>query len=150
MTDETKVLQIAPQWSRFIGNKQNDNAEKFFTHSNKLLLHRFIIQEVYKKTDGRAAIGKQSDSELQIVMVNTIQSAYNVHLSVVELNKKVTDYCVKNILQNIGFYMQYLKDVNQAPDETYGGMRGSPLDKIDITRPENTRTSREAKFKQMF
>ena len=147
MTDETNVLQIAPQWSRFIGNKQNDNAEKFFTNSNKLYLHRLIIQEVYKKTDGRVAIGKQSDSELQVVMINTIQSAYNVHLSLVELNKKVTEHCVNNILQNISFYMQYLNDVNQATDETYGGMRGSPL---DITRPENTRASRERTFKQMF
>lgn len=150
MTDETGALQIAPQWSRFVGNKQNDNAERFFTQSNKLLLHRLIIQEVYKKTDGRVAIAKQSDSELQMVMINTIQSAYNLHLSLVQLNKKVTDYCVENILQNIGFYMQYLKDVNEAPDEAYGGMRGSPLDKIDITRPENTRASRETKFKQML
>ena len=147
-------VTMAPQWSRFIGNKDNPVAYVFFSKENKSRLHRLIIRAVYDKTDGQVSLGQQSDSELQMVMVRIIQSEYNVYLNIKELNKLVVSFCVQNIIQNIGFYMQYLRDMNEGPNKTnYDKLRNHNNGEgyIDaIGMPVNTRDSKESLFKNII
>ncbi len=145
-------VTMAPQWSRFIGNKDNAVASIFFSKENKSRLHRLIIRGVYDKSDGQVSLSQQSDSELHIVMVRIIQSEYNVYLDIKELNKLVVRFCVDNIIQNIGFYMQYLRDVNEGPNKTnYDKLRGDGQGFVDaVIRPLNTRESKESVFKNII
>ena len=127
------------EWSRIIGNKDNPVANVFFSNENKSRLHRLIIRGVYDRTDGQVSLSQQSDTELHMIMVKTIQSEYNVYLDIKELN---VGFCVNNIIQNIGFYMQYLRDVNEGPNKTnYDKLRNNDEGVIDavIGRPVNTR-----------
>lgn len=141
-------MDMAPQWSRFIGNKDCPVANIFFSRENKSRLHRLIIKAVYDKTDGQVSLSNQSDSELHMVMVTIIRSEFNVYQNIKELNKLVVQFCVENIIQNIGFYMQYLRDVNEGPNKTsYDKLRSDGQGFVDAAiRPVNTRESKESEF----
>jgi hypothetical protein len=145
-------VEMAPQWSRFIGNKESDVASAFFSKENKSRIHRMIIKAVYDRTEGQISLSQQSDSEVHVVMVRTIQSEYNLHLGIRQLNQQVVRFCADNIMQNIGFYMQYLRDMNEGPKRTeYDRLRAGEGDGADILlRPRNTRESRETAFKRVL
>jgi hypothetical protein len=88
-----------------------------------------------------------------MVMVRIIQSEYNVYLDIKELNKLVVKFCVDNIIQNIGFYMQYLRDLNEGPNKSsYEQLRsGGGQGYVDVSaRPVNTRESKESVFKNII
>eukprot|EP00965_Chrysotila_dentata_P097302 3215728-Pleurochrysis_carterae.AAC.1 len=100
------------------------------------------MKGVYEKTNGEVAIGKQSDMELQSVMVHTVQRHYEMHLPVMELNRIVVNHCVQNILQNIGYYLTYIRDIS-APRSQQGSVQ-------DMLMPVNTRSSTERTARPVF
>jgi len=132
-------MEIPDQHTRFVGNKADDNIALFMSPGNRDRIQRLIIKQVYQDTQNQVAIGKQSDQELQVVMIGTLQQHYNLHLPLQELNRMVVQHCTKNIMTNIGYYLNYVKDRNQAG----AGSLDTPL---DLLLPANTRSTKQ--FKQ--
>lgn len=132
-------IHIAEQTSRYVNNKEDASVSYFMSQTNRELIHKLIIKSVYEKTNGQATIGRQSDNELQVVMIHTIQEKYNQHLPIVDLNRMVVQQCSNNIIQNIGYYTRYIHDLN-AP---------SALGE-DFIVPQNTRESKERSFNSIF
>lgn len=138
------VIEIPDQSSRYVSNKEDPSISIFLSQENRENVQRLIIKRVYDKTNGKARIGRQSDTELQVVMIQTLQSQYNHHLPIVELNKLVVNKCTENIINNIGYYVQYINDMN-AP-----GPLGASQTAFDLIVPQNTRESKERSFKSIF
>ena len=92
----------------------------FFSAENIDALQEGIRYSVYSKSPGRYVIGKQSETELQIVM-RSIYLQYAKNLStnlsdqVRELNSKVLDYTVPIIINEVQNYKQYTNDISQLP-----------------------------------
>ena len=79
-----------------------------------------IRYKVWKETGERYVIGKQSDQELRIVM-RSIYYQYAKHLpndvvgQVRDLNAKVIEWVVPEILSNLRQYEKYRQDASQLP-----------------------------------
>lgn len=137
-------LHIAEPYSRFVSNKEDPAIAHFMSEANRRKIHNLVVKSVYERTGGQAAIGQQSDNELQVVMIHTLQRQYNHHLPITELNRIVVQKCTDNIVQNIAYYTRYLKDMN-AP-----GPVGATQAALDLLTSSNTRESKEQSFKALF
>tara|TARA_B100000676_G_scaffold188234_1_gene185038 strand:- start:200 stop:628 length:429 start_codon:yes stop_codon:yes gene_type:complete len=137
-------LDIANPTSRFVSNKEDASLNYFLGEHNRSRIHNMIIKAVYEKTEGKASIGRQSDDELQVVMISVIQSNYQEHLPINELNKIVVQRCTKNIIQNLAHYTKYLSDLNSS------GPIGTSQDSFQLLVPSSTRASRERSSKVIF
>lgn len=137
-------ISIPDQYSRYISNKEDPSVNYFMSEKNRDHIQKLMIKSVYEKTNGQAKIGRQSDNELQVVMIHTLQTQYNHHLPINELNKLVVKKCSDNIINNIGYYLQYINDVN------YAGPLGASQSAYDLIVPQNTRDSKERPFKSIF
>jgi hypothetical protein len=95
----------------------NNLNETFFSKQNIDLIQNEIIQRIYKKTNNQARIGRQSDTELEIVM-RSIYLQYsknlpnNIKKQIYQLNEKVLDYCVNAVYSELQQYIGYLKDID--------------------------------------
>ena len=89
----------------------------FFSNMNIDALQQGMKNMVANETNGGTIIGRQSEIELKIVM-RSIYLQYGRNLSedvigqVKDLNKKVLDYCVPNILVQAEQYRNYIKDAS--------------------------------------
>ena len=137
-------MDIAEQSSRYISNKEDPSIQYFMSEMNREKIHMLIIKSVYERTSGQANIGRQSDNELQVIMIHILQSQYNHHLPIADLNRMVVQKCTDNIIQNIGFYSSYIKDMNTP------GPIGASEATLDLLLPSNTRDSKERAFKSIF
>ena len=114
----------------------------FFSQKNIDALQQGICNQVYNKSNGKYNVGKQSETELKIIMrsiyfeslssgspyiMQQIQRRSNLHdplqpnsnivlNQVRELNIKVLDWSVRKILENIQQFDQYKKDVSMLPN----------------------------------
>ena len=114
----------------------------FFSKKNIDALQQGISNQVYNKSQGKYNIGKQSEIELKIIMrsfyfeslqngssfiMKEIQKQNNltnvlqpncdiVLMQVRELNKKVLDWSVGEILTNLQQFDKYKRDVSMLPD----------------------------------
>lgn len=138
------TISIPDQSSRYVSNKEDPSISYFMSVANRNKIQDLIIKKVYDKTNGQASIGKQSDNELQVVMIHTLQTQYNHHLPITELNKLVVNKCSKNIINNMGHYVQYINDMNAS------GPLGASDSIFDLIVPQNTRDSKERSFKSIF
>ena len=92
----------------------NALSRTFFSNDNVERLQRQIVNEVYNKSQKQ--IGKQSYSELQIIM-KSIYLQYgknlntNIEGQVITLNKFVIDECTRIIVPNILQYNRYIEDI---------------------------------------
>ena len=93
----------------------------FFSNMNIDALQQGMKNMVANETNGDTIIGKQSDIELKVVM-RSIYLQYGRNLSadivgqVRDLNKKVLDYCVPNILVQAEQYKNYIRDASNIHD----------------------------------
>jgi hypothetical protein len=98
----------------------NPLSEIYFSDVNFEALQGAIRYRVYVESDKKYKIGRQSDTELQIVM-RSIYYQYSKNLpfditgQVKVLNKKILDFVVPRIIQEINQYYQYKKDVSSLP-----------------------------------
>lgn len=112
------------------GNFQTTKlSDMFFSQENIDHLQNQIIIGVYKKTDGKYRISKQSDDELVIVMKSIyLQYGRNneteIQMQVNTLNKYVLDYCINDVYVNLQQYIKYIDDITK--------------DQTVIDRPVNT------------
>jgi hypothetical protein len=92
----------------------NALSRTFFSNDNVERLQRQVVNEVYNKSQKQ--IGKQSYSELQIIM-KSIYLQYGKNLNtdiegqVITLNKYVVDECARIIVPNILQYNKYIEDI---------------------------------------
>lgn len=103
-------------------NMVDDNpvSSLFFSRHNVDVLHDGIRYMVYKGTNDRTVISRQSDIELRVIM-RSIYLQYARHLpyqvvdQVKELNTKVLDFAVPRILVELNQYLNYAVDVTKLP-----------------------------------
>ena len=92
----------------------------FFSPENIDILQHGIRYSVYSKTNNKHVIGKQSETELQIIMRSIyLQYSRNLNKEVVkqvkELNSRVLDYAVPKILSELNQYVNYTHDITYLP-----------------------------------
>ena len=97
----------------------SDLSESFFSRKNVNTLQNKIIEEVYKKSNNQYKIGRQSETELEIIMrsiylQNTQNLPCNIEEQVDKLNALVLDYCVPYIIGEVSQYYTYIRDVSEA------------------------------------
>ena len=96
-------------------------SEAYFSNANQEILQNAIRRGVYDKTS--KVIDKQDYLQLQIVMRsiylqysrNDNSSANAIRQQIIELNKKVIDYCVPITVSNLQQYVHYRQDVSKMP-----------------------------------
>ncbi len=125
-----------------VGNIINRNysstclAETYFSRENINILQEGIINAVYNKSNGKYSIGKQSEEELMIVM-RSIYFQYgknlnfNINDQIKELNTKVINWCVDEIISNINQYYSYIKNVSTLP---------VPMERAQLSSQKGTKT----------
>ena len=99
---------------------ENPISELFFSKHNISILQNGIRYSVFKKTNDLKIIGNQSEHELLIIMRSIYlqyckHKQYNIVEQVKELNSKVIDYAVPNILVELNQYINYKKDASSLP-----------------------------------
>jgi hypothetical protein len=99
---------------------QNNLSQIFFSARNIDALHEGIRYRIYMETGGQQVIGRQSDTELKIVMRSMYyQYAKHDNRPVVEqvreLNGYVLDWVVPEVLSNLKQYMVYKRDASTLP-----------------------------------
>ena len=92
-------------------------SEIFFSKQNIDYIQNKVQISVLNQTNGKHRIGRQSDTELSIVMRSIyLQFARNsdtdIRGQITELDNKVVDECVPTILSGIEQYLKYKTDVS--------------------------------------
>jgi hypothetical protein len=102
------------------GTIPNEVSKLFFSEENINALQDGIRYRVYVETNGRFTISRQSDQELKIVM-RSIYLTYSVNRTtefvsqVRDLNAKVLNWTVPEILSNLKQYDVYKQDASTMP-----------------------------------
>ena len=96
--------------------KVSEVAHIFFSDPNVDLLHGILRDEVFRAS--RRRIGRQSDEELMVVMRSIYFShckhlPCNVRQQVRQLNDRVIEYCVQNVLEEIEMRDKFVNDLTQ-------------------------------------
>lgn len=109
-------------------------SDMFFCAGNINLLQDAIRYRVFKETE--IVIGRQSDQELKIIMTSMF-FRYSRHVAndvvgqVRELNSRVIDYAVKEVLTNLKQYIAYRRDASTMP---------LPMDNPQLMGTKGTKT----------
>jgi hypothetical protein len=92
----------------------------FFSQENMDLLQDQIRYNVYIASSKKFQIGRQNDTELEIIMRSIYYQygknlPYNIKEQVVDLNNLVVQDCVPNILSQVQQHIHYLFDASTQP-----------------------------------
>ena len=87
----------------------------FFSKNNIDHIQNTIINEIYRLSDNKFVIGRQSDTELKIIMRSIYMQygknlSYNIKQQISELNKRVLDYCIPSVFNEAVGYEKYCRD----------------------------------------
>ena len=101
-------------------HNNNPLSQIFFSTNNIDALQEAIRYQVYKKSCKKHVIGRQSDTELKIIMraiylEHGRHRNYDVLPEVRRLNQLVLDFAVPRLLQEINMYMVYQNDIDKLP-----------------------------------
>lgn len=95
--------------------EKNPISEMFFSKANLDHIQGLIIRLVYKNSDGKWSIGRQSDSELFVIM-RSIYLQYGKNLpmdikgQVAELNRQVLIDAVPRVMTQVEQHLGYMRD----------------------------------------
>lgn len=117
---------------QFVSNQLN---ELFFSKENIEALHEGIRYRVYIESNKKYTIGRQSDAELKIIMrAMYLQYGKNLDTDCIgqtrELNKRVIDAAVPDILSNLYQYETYRRDISTLP---------MPMDRAPLVSTKGTK-----------
>lgn len=117
-------------------------SQVFFSEQNVDALQQGIRYRVYVETGGKFVIGRQSDQELRIIMRSVYyQYARNDGSDVVaqarELNAKVLDWAVPDVLSNLVQHQVYRKDASTLP---------MPLEHAQMMSTKGTKVLEQVSF----
>jgi len=92
----------------------------FFSEDNINLLQRGIRNKILNDTQGKYNIGRQKDEELKIVMrsiyyQHSKNQSTNINGQVLDLNTRVIEWCVPEIISNIKQSEKYIQDISTMP-----------------------------------
>lgn len=99
---------------------RTDLGDAFFSDENQRIVQNQLRHRVWVATNKQYVIHPQSLSELQIIM-HSIYLQYGLNLDysiakqVAELNERVLQYAVPNVVSNLLQYIGYKKDVSTLP-----------------------------------
>jgi len=113
----------------------------FFSMENINLLQKGIRNKILNDTNGEYNIGRQKDDELMIIM-RSIYFQYaknqsnNISAQVLDLNTRVIEWCVPEIISNIKQSQKYIKDISTMPVPLERSVMPSRkgLKNLDITK----------------
>jgi hypothetical protein len=118
-----------------------DVSAVFFSDHNVNLLQQGIRNKVLNVSNGKYNIGKQSDIDLKIIMRSIYfqhgKNSNKVKEEVLDLNTRVIDWCVPEILSNIQQSDKYIMDISTLP---------IPMDLPNLTTQKGLRTLEIMKF----
>ena len=114
----------------------------FFSIDNIDLLQRGIRNKILNDTDGQINISRQSDDELKIIMRSMYfqygkNSKYNIKEQILELNTRVLEWSVPEIISNVKQSQKYLQDISTMP---------VPLERSTLPSKKGTRTLDVTKY----
>jgi len=118
-----------------VNNNKDDDAKKtilygtqvrtplsdmFFSNSNMNRLQEQLIYRVYVSSGSKYKIGKQSNTELQVIMrAMYLQYAknlpYDIGKQINELNRHVVEFCLPKVISEIKQYLFYINDIQRLP-----------------------------------
>lgn len=119
--------------------QKNPLSDIFFSKANIDYLQSQIVQRVYELSGGRHKIGRQSDTELQIVMRSiylqfSLNRSNDIKEQVRDLDGMVIDAVVPGILSAIEQHLKYMEAISTIPapinlpkNETIKGQRSLQL-----------------------
>lgn len=92
----------------------------YFSDLNRNAVHDAIRYQVYVQTKGEQVIGRQSDTELEVVMRSVYlqfcrHAAEDVVGQVRDLNARVIDFAVPTIIVSLRQYRGYQEDLDRTP-----------------------------------
>lgn len=101
-------------------HSQNPISQLYFSTMNIDALQEAIRYQVYLKSCQKHVIGRQSDTELKIIMravylEHARHRDYDILPEIKRLNQLVLDFCVPKVLQEIKMYITYTNDINKLP-----------------------------------
>lgn len=116
--------------------QRNNLSDIFFSTTNIDALQEGIRYRVYVETNGEHVIGRQSDTELKVVMRSIyLQHAKHDNRPILEqvrvLNKHVLDWVVPEVVGNLKQYIVYKKDASTLP---------IPLEHAQLSTMKGTKT----------
>ena len=119
-----------------------DVSSIFFSDTNVNLLQLGIRNKILNLSNGKYNIGKQSVTDLKIIMRSIYfqygkNTSNNVKEQVLDLNTRVIDWCVPEILSNIKQSDKYLVDISTMP---------VPLDRSVLPTQKGLKTLEIMKF----
>ena len=114
----------------------------FFSIDNIDLLQRGIRNKILNDTDGQINISRQSDDELKIIMRSMYfqygkNSKYNIKSQILDLNTRVIEWSVPEIISNIKQSQKYIQDISTMP---------VPLERSTLPSKKGTRTLDVTKY----
>jgi hypothetical protein len=117
-------------------------SQAFFSKENIQILQNGIRAGVYQKSNGQYLVGPQDCDALKIIMrsvylQHSANQINNITQQIIELNKIVLDYSVKQVYSEAQSYMKYLDDASTLV--------------VPIAHPVMAdNTDREIEFKKWF
>jgi hypothetical protein len=123
--------------------QKNPVSDVFFSKANIDYLQKRIQQIIYEKSNGEYQIGRQSDTELEIIMRSIyLQFAVNrpddIRAQILDLDTRVLDESVPSIMTGVQQYIQYTKDINRM------------YEPIDIPRSENSKGDKSLEYNRLL
>ena len=100
--------------------QRNALTDLFFSCNNIDVLQDGLRYRIYKETNGEFTIGRQSDHDIKVIMRSIyLQYGKNLDTNIVgqvrELNKRVLDWAVPEVLSNVKQYKKYRQEVSTLP-----------------------------------
>ena len=135
---KTNVENSSENSTNIISRNMNctDVSSIFFSDKNIELLQYGIRNKILNSTNGKYNIGKQSDIDLKIIMRSIYfqhgkNAPNNINAQVLDLNNRVIEWCVPEILSNIKQSEHYIMDISTLP---------IPLDRSTLPSQKGLRT----------
>lgn len=104
-------------------HQNNPLSSIFFSQVNIDAVQEAIRYQVYIKSCKKHIIGKQSETELKVIMRSVYlehskhrHRNYDILPEVKRLNQIVLDFCIPRILQEINMYISYTNDIERLPE----------------------------------
>jgi hypothetical protein len=123
VTDKgNKLVQNNFQQEMLYGIQETSQLNQlFFSRKNLDLIQDMIRYRVYIKSNKKYIIGKQSNTEIQIVMRSIyLQQSTNLPTNIKEqivyLNNLVADWCVEKIIPEVEQHIGYIRDISYYPN----------------------------------
>ena len=119
-----------------------DVSSVFFSNNNIDLLQLGIRNRILNDTQGKYQIGKQSETDLKIIMRSIYfqygkNLAENIKEQVLDLNTRVIEWSVNEIISNIKQSERYIMDISTLP---------VPLDRSTLPSQKGLRQLEITKF----